>query len=191
MDELAVAAKQDPVAYRRAVVANERARTVLDLAAEKSGWGNKLPPRSGRGVSLTYTFDSYLATVAEVTVSEAGLVRLQRVICALDCGMIVHPDTIAAQIEGGALFGMSAALFNEITLKNGRVEQSNFNDYRSLRIDEAPEMQVHIVPSTERPGGIGETGTVGAAPALANAVYAATGTRVRTLPIRLNRERRA
>jgi isoquinoline 1-oxidoreductase beta subunit len=142
-----------------------------------------LPKRSGRGIALAYVFDTYLATVVEITLSDAGLVTLQRVVCAVDCGSTVHPDNAIAQIEGGTLFGLSAALWNEVTLRNGRIEQGNFNDYRTIRIDETPEVQVHLVPSREAPGGLGETGTVAAAPALANAVYAASGYRVRRLPI--------
>lgn len=189
VDELAVTAKQDPVAFRRGLLSHApRALGVLNLAAEKSGWGKALPPRSGRGIALVYVFDSYLATVAEVAVDDNGAVALKRVVCALDCGSVVHPDCTAAQIEGGTLFGLSAALYNEVTLHNGAIEQSNFNDYRTLRIDETPEVQVHIVPSTAAPGGIGETGTVAAAPALVNAVYAATGVRLRRLPVRLATE---
>jgi isoquinoline 1-oxidoreductase beta subunit len=184
VDELAAAAKQDPVQFRRGLLGHApRALAVINLAAEKSRWDTALPPRSGRGIALAYVFDTYLATVVEVTLSDAGLVTLQRVVCALDCGSIVHPDSAIAQIEGGTLFGLSAALWNEVTLRGGRVEQSNFNDYRTIRIDETPEVQVHLVPSREAPGGLGETGTVAAAPALANAVYAASGYRVRRLPI--------
>jgi isoquinoline 1-oxidoreductase beta subunit len=189
LDELATAAKKDPVELRRALLADApRALGVVNLAAEKSGWGAALPSRSGRGIALAYVFDSYLATVAEVAVSDDGLINLRRVVCAVDCGVIVHPDNAAAQIEGGTLFGMSAALWNEITLRNGGIEQSNFNDYRTLRIDETPQVEVHLVPSREAPGGLGETGTVAAAPALANAVFAATGLRIRRLPIALSTE---
>ena len=184
VDELAAAAKQDPVQFRRGLLGHApRALAVINLAAEKSRWNMALPERSGRGIALAYAFDTYLATVVEITLSDAGLVTLQRVVCAVDCGSTVHPDNAIAQIEGGTLFGLSAALWNEVTLRNGRVEQGNFNDYRTIRIDETPEVQVHLVPSREAPGGLGETGTVAAAPALANAVYAASGYRVRRLPI--------
>lgn len=184
VDELAAAAKQDPVQFRRGLLGHTpRALAVINLAAEKCRWDTVLPPRSGRGIALAYVFDTYLATVVEVTLSDAGLVSLQRVICAVDCGSTVHPDNAIAQIEGGTLFGLSAALWNEVTLRKGRVEQGNFNDYRTMRINETPEVEVHLVPSREAPGGLGETGTVAAAPALANAVYAATGYRVRRLPI--------
>lgn len=184
VDELAAVAKQDPIQFRRDLLGHApRALAVINLAAEKSRWDTALRPRSGRGIALAYVFDTYLATVVEVTLSDAGLVSLQRVVCAVDCGSTVHPDSAIAQIEGGTLFGLSAALWNEVTLRHGRVEQGNFNDYRTIRIDETPPVEVHLVPSREAPGGLGETGTVAAAPALANAVYAATGYRVRRLPI--------
>jgi isoquinoline 1-oxidoreductase beta subunit len=185
IDELAAAAKKDPLEYRRALLAKSpRARAVLDLAAEKAGWGQPLPPGVGRGVSLQFAFGTYLSQVAEVAVSKDGEVLIQRVVCAVDCGIIVNPDTVKAQIEGGIILGLTAALFGEITLKNGRVEQSNFNDYRALRINEAPTIEVHLVISAEAPGGIGEPGTVGIAPAVANAIFAATGKRIRKLPVK-------
>jgi isoquinoline 1-oxidoreductase subunit beta len=185
IDELAAAAKQDPVEYRRALLSKSpRVLGVLNLAAEKAGWGQSPPPGIGRGVSVLFAMGSYLSQIAEVEVSKDGEVMVRRVVCAVDCGQIVNPDTIVAQIEGGIIFGIGAALWGEITLKNGRVEQHNFNDYRVLRINEAPLIEVHLVKSTEAPGGIGEPGTVGIAPALANAVFAATGKRIRKLPIR-------
>jgi isoquinoline 1-oxidoreductase subunit beta len=185
IDELAAAAKKDPLEYRRALLAKSpRARAVLDLAAEQAGWGQPLPPGVGRGVSLQFAFGTYLSQVAEVAVSKDGEVLIQRVVCAVDCGIIVNPDTVKAQIEGGIILGLTAALFGEITLKNGRVEQSNFNDYRALRINEAPTIEVHLVISAEAPGGIGEPGTVGIAPAVANAIFAATGKRIRKLPVK-------
>jgi isoquinoline 1-oxidoreductase beta subunit len=184
VDELANAAGKDPVAYRLALLQkNKRATAVVKLAAEKAGWGRTLPKGRGMGFALTYVFDTYLAQATEVSVSPEGLVRAHRIVAAVDCGQIVNPDTVKAQTEGGILFGLSAALYNEITLKDGRVEQSNFNDYRMLRIDETPEMEVHLIQSTEPPGGMGETGTVTAAPALTNAIFAATGTRIRRLPV--------
>jgi isoquinoline 1-oxidoreductase beta subunit len=143
-----------------------------------------LPLGVGRGVSLQFAFGTYLSQVAEVAVSKDGEVLIQRVVCAVDCGIIVNPDTVKAQIEGGIILGLTAALFGEITLKNGRVEQSNFNDYRALRINEAPTIEVHLVISAEAPGGIGEPGTVGIAPAVANAIFAATGKRIRKLPVK-------
>src|SRR5262252_3263050 len=184
MDELAVAAKQDPVAYRLALLAKSpRARAVLALAAEKAGWGQPLPERVGRGVSLQFVFASYMAQVAEVEVSKDGAVRVRRVVCAVDCGTAVNPDTIEAQIQSAIVFGATAALHGEITLRDGRVEQSNFDTYPVLRMNEAPAVEVHIVPSREPPGGMGECGTSCVVPAVANAVYAATGTRLRRLPV--------
>lgn len=184
LDELAVAARRDPVEFRRSLLNHApRALGVVNLAAEKSGWGSALPSRTGRGIALAHVFDSYLATVVETAVSDSGLISLRRVVCAVDCGTTVHPDNAKAQIQGGTLFGLSAALWNEVTLRKGRIEQSNFNDYRTIRIDETPDVEVHLVPSREAPGGLGETGTVAAAPALVNAIYAASGYRVRRLPI--------
>jgi isoquinoline 1-oxidoreductase beta subunit len=185
VDELAAEARKDPVEYRRALLGKSpRAKAVLDLAAEKAGWGQTLPQGHGRGVSVQYAFGSYLSQVAEIVVSKDGEVRVSRVVCAVDCGIIVNPDTVKAQIEGGIVFGLSAALFDEVTINSGRAEQSNFNDYRVLRINEMPAIEVYLVPSTEAPGGIGEPGTVGVAPALTNAIFAATGKRIRKLPIK-------
>jgi len=184
IDELAAAANKDPVDYRRALLDNSpRAKAVLELAAEKAGWGQKLPSGSGRGVSVQFAFGSYLSQVAEVSVAKDGGVRVQRVVCAVDCGMVVNPDTVKAQIEGGVIFGITAALYGQITLKNGRVEQSNFDNYQMLRINEAPVVEVHIIKSTEAPGGIGEPGTAAVSPAVANAIFAATGKRIRRLPV--------
>ncbi len=185
IDELAAAAKQDPVEYRRALLGKSpRARAVLDLAAKAAGWGGPLPAGRGRGVSLLYSgWGSYLAQVAEVAVSKSGEVRVHRIVCAVDCGTVVNPDTVKAQIEGGIIFGISGALYGEVTLKNGRVQQSNFNDVRVLRINETPAIEVHLVRNGEAPGGIGEPGTAVTAPAVANAVFAATGKRIRTLPL--------
>jgi isoquinoline 1-oxidoreductase subunit beta len=184
IDELAAAANKDPVDYRRSLLDNSpRAKAVLELAAEKSGWGQKLPPGSGRGVSVQFAFGSYLSQVAEVSVAKDGGVRVQRVVCAVDCGMVVNPDTVKAQIEGGIIFGITAALYGQVTLKNGRVEQSNFNNYQMLRINEAPVVEVHIIKSTEAPGGMGEPGTAAVFPAVTNAIFAATGKRIRKLPV--------
>ena len=184
IDEMAVAAKQDTVAYRRALLdKSPRARAVLDLAAEKAGWGQALPKGIGRGVSLQNAFGSWLAQVAEVEVSKEGAVRVRRVVCAMDCGTVVNPDTVQAQLQSGIIFGTTAALYGEITLKNGRVEQSNFDNYQMIRINEAPVIEVHLVKSTEPPGGMGETGTSAVVPAIANAVYAATGKRLRKMPV--------
>jgi len=186
MDELAAAAKADPVEYRRALLSKvPRARAVLDLAAKAAGWGRPLPAGHGRGVALLYSsWGSYLAEVAEVEVSKAGEVRVHRIVCAVDCGTVINPDIVTAQIESGVNFGISGALWGEVTLKNGRVEQSNFHDYRVLRMNEAPTIEVHLVRSLEAPGGIGEPGTSITAPALANAIFAATGKRLRRLPVK-------
>lgn len=184
IDELAAAAKQDPVQYRRALLDKApRAKAVLDLAAEKAGWGKPLPPGRGRGVSVQFVFGTYLSQVAEVEVLKSGDVRVHKIVCAVDCGSVVNPNTIEAQIQGAAIFGVSAALYGEITLKNGRVEQNNFDTYRVLRNSEAPAIEVHIVKSKENPGGMGEPGTSAVMPAIANAVFAASGKRVRKLPI--------
>ncbi|HEX3521558.1 MAG TPA: xanthine dehydrogenase family protein molybdopterin-binding subunit [Stellaceae bacterium] len=207
IDELAAAAKQDPVQYRRALLGElpkpgaeiaaaaevpwggpspqpARLARVLDLATQNGGWGDALPAGGGRGVSLQYAFGSYLSQVTQVRVSKEGEVRVERVVCAVDCGIAVNPDTIKAQLFGGIIFGLTAALFNEITFANGRVQQSNFNDYRMLRINEAPVIDIYLVESAQPPGGMGETGTAGAAPALTNAIFAATGKRIRKLPVK-------
>jgi len=184
IDEMAVAAKQDAVAYRRALLGKSpRAKAVLDLAAEKAGWGQALPKGAGRGVSLQFVFGSYLAQVAEVEVSKAGTVYIRRVVCAIDCGTVVNPNTVQAQIQSGIIFGATAALYGEITLKNGRVEQTNFDTYQMIRMNDAPVIEVHVVKSSEPPGGMGETGTSAIVPAIANAIFAATGKRLRKLPV--------
>jgi isoquinoline 1-oxidoreductase beta subunit len=184
MDELAAAARQDPVAYRRALLdKSPRAKAVLELAAEKAGWGQPLPDRVGRGVSVQFAFANYIAQVAEVEVSKDGAVRVRRVVCAVDCGTPVNPDTIRAQVQGAIIFGITAALYGEITLKDGRVEQTNFDTYQILRMNEAPAIEVYIVQSPEPPGGMGEPGTSAIAPALTNAIFAATGKRLRKLPV--------
>jgi isoquinoline 1-oxidoreductase beta subunit len=184
VDELAAAAKQDPVAYRQALLAKTpRANVVLQLAAQKAGWGQPLPAGVGRGVSVQFVFATYLAQVAEVEVTGDGTVRVRRVVCAVDCGTVVNPDTVRAQIQSGIIFGISAALRGEITLKDGRVEQSNFHDYQVVRMNEAPTIEVYIVNSTEVPGGMGEAGTSAITPAITNAIFAATGKRIRKLPV--------
>jgi isoquinoline 1-oxidoreductase beta subunit len=187
VDELAAAAKQDPVAYRRALLdKNPRAKVVLDLAAEKSGWGSPLPKGRGRGISIQSAFGSLLAQVAEVEVAKDGSVRVHRVTCAMDCGTVVNPNTVQAQLQSGVMFGVTAALYGEITLKAGRVEQANFDTYQILRVNEAPAVDVHVVKSSEAPGGMGEAGTSGVVPAIANAIFAATGKRLRKMPIDTN-----
>jgi isoquinoline 1-oxidoreductase beta subunit len=184
IDELAAAAKQDPIAYRRELLDhNPRAKAVLDLVAEKSDWGQPLPKGHGRGVSLQNAFGSILAEVAEVEVAKDGSVRVHRVVCAMDCGTVVNPDTVEAQLQSGVMFGTTAALYGEITIKNGRVEQSNFDTYQILRMNEAPVVEVHLVKSSEPPGGMGENGVSAMVPAIANAVFAATGKRLRKMPI--------
>jgi isoquinoline 1-oxidoreductase subunit beta len=184
MDELAAAAKQDAVAYRRALLDQApRAKAVLELAAEKAGWGQPLPERVGRGVSFQFVFGTYMAQIAEVEVSKDGAVRVRRVVCAVDCGTVVNPDTVRAQIQGAIIFGITAALHGEITLKDGRVEQTNFDTYQMLRMNEAPAIEVHIVQNFEAPGGMGEPGTSAIVPAVTNAIFAATGKRLRKLPV--------
>ncbi len=184
VDELAAATKQDPVAYRRALLGKTpRLEAVLELAAEKAGWGQALPKGRGRGVAVQTVFGTYMAQVAEVEVSPRGSVRVHRVVCALDCGIAVNPDIVRAQVQSAVVFGISAALHGEITLKDGRVEQANFDSYPVLRIDEAPAIEVHIVPSEEPPGGMGEPGTSLIVPAVANAIFAATGRRLRKMPV--------
>jgi isoquinoline 1-oxidoreductase subunit beta len=186
IDELAAAAKQDPVAFRRAMLAKEpRYRGVLDLAAAKAGWGRPMAKGRGRGIAVHESFKTFVAQVAEVTVLGGGGFRVDRVVCAVDCGVAVNPDVIRAQMEGGIGYGLSAALHGAITLKDGRVEQSNFHDYRPLRINEMPRVEVYIVPSSEKPTGVGEPGVPPIAPAVANALAAATGQRLRNLPLKL------
>jgi isoquinoline 1-oxidoreductase beta subunit len=185
IDELAAAAKKDPVEFRRQLTAKHpRARHVVERAAQLSGWGTPLGERKGRGMALLFAFGTYLAEVAEVSVNDSGEVHVDRVVAVVDCGQVVNPDTVQAQLQSGIIFGISAALWGEITLKDGRVEQSNFDNYRVLRIDEAPKIEVEIVNNGEAPGGIGEPGTSAVMPAVANAVFAATGVRMRKLPLK-------
>ena len=184
IDELARKAGRDPIDFRRSMLGNQpRFLSALNLAAEKSGWGQPLPARVGRGVCLQPSFASFIATVVEAEVDEQGEVHLRRITTAVDTGIAVNPDTIAAQLEGGLIFGLTAALYGEITIAKGRVQQSNFNDYRMLRIDQVPKIEIHIIKSGEAPGGIGETGVTAGPPALRNAIYAATGVALRRLPI--------
>jgi CO/xanthine dehydrogenase Mo-binding subunit len=184
VDELASDAKQDPLAYRVALLHTKpRATNVLQTAAERSGWGKPLPAGQGRGIALCIGFGSFIAQVVQVSVDKNGVVNPTHVWCAVDCGVQVNPDTIRAQMESGIIFGLSAALYGEITIKDGRVEQTNFGDYRVLRINEVPRIEVALVKNLEAPGGIGEPGTSCVMPALTNAIFAATGKRVRKLPI--------
>ena len=185
IDELAHAAGRDPYEFRRGLLGEHpRWKKVLETAALKAGWGEPLPAGRGRGIAVHESFGSYVAQVAEASVSDAGKVRVHRVVCAVDCGLAVNPETIAAQMEGGIVFGLTAALYGAITFKEGRVEQSNFRDYPMLRIGGMPNVEVHIVPSAEPPSGVGEPGVPPIAAAVANALFAATGKRIRTLPIR-------
>jgi isoquinoline 1-oxidoreductase beta subunit len=184
IDELAAAAKKDPYEYRRALLGNAaRHRGALELAATKAGWGTPLPGGRARGIAVHKSFASYVAEVAEVSVSPAGEVRVHRVVCAVDCGLHVNPDTVEAQMQSAIVFGLTAALKGAITIDKGRVMQSNFHDYQMLRMAEMPVVEVHIVQNSEEPGGVGEPGTPPIAPAVCNAIFAATGKRIRKLPI--------
>lgn len=186
IDELAQAAGKDPVEFRRALLKDHpRHRGVLELAVQKAGWGTPLPKRRARGVAVHESFNSFVAEVAEVTVHDDGTFKVDRVVCAVDCGVAVNPDVVRAQMESGIVFGLTAALYGAITLKDGHVEQSNFHDYPLLRLNETPKIEVYIVPSEQNPTGVGEPGVPPIAPAVANALRAATGKSVRRLPIRL------
>jgi isoquinoline 1-oxidoreductase beta subunit len=183
IDELAHLAGKDPVAYRLTILpADSRYRGVLQLAADKAGWGKKkLPAGHAYGVAVHKSFDSYVAEIAEVSL-ENGKIRVHRVVAAVDCGLVINPDGVRQQIEGGIVYGLSAALHGAITLENGRVMQSNFHDYAPLRFSEMPQVEVHIVASSEPPTGIGEPGVPPIAPAVANAVFKLTGKRLRRMP---------
>ncbi len=183
VDELAHTAGKDPLEYRRALLkGHPRHLTALNLAAEKAGWGQPLPKGVYRGVAVHESFGSYVAQVAEVSVDQ-GTVKVHRVVCAIDCGLAVNPESLVAQVESAVAFGLGAALQSEIAFKDGKVQQSNFHDYQVLRMNQMPKVEVHIVPSTEKMGGAGEPGVPPVAPAVANAVFAATGKRIRRLPI--------
>ena len=187
VDELAQAAGKDPYLYRKGLLAAApRHRAVLDLVASKAGWGGPLPPGRFRGIAQHASFDSFAAAVAEVEVS-GGTVAVKRVVIALDCGLVVNPNLVAAQLESSVVFGLGAALKQEITWKKGRVEQSNYNDFDLLRLDECPVIETHLVPGNAPPTGVGEPGLPPVAPAVANAVFAATGKRLRSLPLRPGR----
>jgi isoquinoline 1-oxidoreductase beta subunit len=185
LDELAAAAKQDPLAYRRALLERHpRHRAVLDLAAVQAGWGTPLPAGRARGLALHASFGSICAQVAEVSVQD-GQPRVHRVVCAVDCGAVVHPDSARAQVEGAVAFGLTAALMGEITFKDGRVEQGRFDQQDVLRLAQMPSVETHFVPSARPPGGLGEVGVPPIAPAVVNALAVLTGRRIRRLPIRL------
>jgi isoquinoline 1-oxidoreductase beta subunit len=185
IDELATTAGKDPFEFRRALLGKApRHKAALELAAAKAGWGTPLPKGRGRGIAVMDCFGSILAQVTEVTVDAKGGVKVDRVVCTVDTGWVIHPDTITAQMESGIVYGLTAALKGEITIRNGRVVQQHFGDYPVMRHNEMPKIEVYIVPSTEMPGGIGEPSTALAAGSLVNAIYAATGKRVYSLPIR-------
>ena len=185
VDELAAAAGQDPLVYRRRLLQKApRHLGVLELAAARAGWGTPAPAGRVRGLAVHSSFGSYVAEVAEISV-EKNAIRVHRVVCAVDCGICVNPAGVTAQMESGIAYGLSAALYGAITLKDGRVQQSNFDDYLVLRLDAMPKVEVHIVASGEKAGGAGEPGTPPIAPAVANAVFAATGKRLRSLPLKL------
>jgi isoquinoline 1-oxidoreductase beta subunit len=184
MDELAKKAGRDPVEFRRSMLdKTPRLKAALELVASKAGWGRPLPPRNGRGVAVQPSFGSYIATVAEVEVDRTGEVSVRRIVTAVDTGIVVNPDTVVAQLQGGLIFGLTAAFYGEITIDRGRIQQSNFHDYRMLRIDEVPAIEVYIIQSGEAPGGIGETGVTASLPAVRNAIFAATGIPLRRMPI--------
>ncbi len=184
IDELAHAAKRDPYEYRRDLLTKApRHLGVLNLAASKAGWGTAPPAGRARGIAVYKSFETYVAEVAEVSVASDGAVRVHRVVCAVDCGPVVNPDIVEAQMQGGIVYGLTAALWGEITIDKGRVQQSNFHDYRMLRMAEMPRIEVHIVPSSDAQGGVGEPGTPPIAPAVCNAIFALTGKRIRKLPI--------
>ncbi|MDB6098854.1 MAG: aldehyde oxidase, partial [Gammaproteobacteria bacterium] len=184
IDEAAHAAGVDGFTFRRSLLEHQpRMKAVLELAADKAGWNSgPMPPGKGRGIAVAEAFKSFVAQVAEVSVDKSGNVKVDRVVCAVDCGTPINPDIITAQMEGGIGFGLGAVLYGAVTLKDGRVEQDNFNNYRVLRMNEMPKVEVYIVPSTEAPTGVGEPGVAPIGPAVANAVFAATGKRIHVLP---------
>jgi isoquinoline 1-oxidoreductase beta subunit len=184
IDELAHEARQDPLEYRRSLLAHKpRHLAVLNLAAEKAGWNAPLDPGVGRGIALVESFGTVVAQVAEVEAGKSGAVKVRRITCAADCGMVVNPDGFRAQLEGGIVFGLSAALYDAITVEQGAVVQQNFPDYPVVRLADCPDIDVHIIEGGGRIGGAGEVGVPPVAPALVNAVFAATGVRVRELPV--------
>jgi isoquinoline 1-oxidoreductase beta subunit len=185
VDELAAMAKKDPYQFRRDLLGTSpRHKAVLELAAEKAGWSTPVARGRGRGIALMECFGSILAQVSEVSVDQNGAVKIHKIVCSVDCGWAINPDTIKAQMEGGIVYGLTAALKGEITIDRGRVVQKHFGDYQMLRVNEMPEIEVHIVASTAEPGGIGEPSTALAAGSLVNAIYAATGKRIYSLPIK-------
>jgi isoquinoline 1-oxidoreductase beta subunit len=192
VDELAHAAGQDPYEYRRALLGKSpRHKAVLELRATKAGWGSPLPAGQGRGIAVCFSYGSYAAHCADVSVDADGTVKVHRVVCAIDCGIAVNIDQVRAQMEGGLVYALTAALFGEITLDRGRIQQTNFHTYPMLRVNQTPVTEVHILDSGEAPGGLGEPGVPTVAPAVCNAIFAATGKRVRRLPIRPDDLKRA
>jgi CO/xanthine dehydrogenase Mo-binding subunit len=184
VDELAHAAGKDPYVFRRELVAGRpRTLAVLDTAARRAGWGTPAPPNRHRGIALWQFADTHIAEVAEVSVARDGAVQVHRMVCAVDCGILINPDTVVAQTESNVAYGLTAALYGEITLDRGRVVQSNFHDYPMLRLARMPQVEVHLVESDAAPSGVGEAALPGVAPAVCNAIFAATGQRVRRLPI--------
>jgi isoquinoline 1-oxidoreductase beta subunit len=184
IDELAHEAGKDSVEFRRGLLSREpRYIKVLEHAAQKAGWGSDAAPGHGRGIAVHKSFGSYVAQVADVTLDSDGKVRVHKVVCVVDCGRIVNPDTIVAQMESGIVFGLSAVFFGKLTFENGRVRQSNFHNYKLVRMRHMPEIEVHIMPSEYPPGGVGEPGVPPVAPAVANAIFAVTGKRIRRLPL--------
>jgi isoquinoline 1-oxidoreductase beta subunit len=185
IDELAHAAGKDPFEYRRALLGRSpRHKAVLEMAAARADWGSAVPAGRGRGIAVAFSYGSYAAHVIDASVAPDGAVRVHRVVCVIDCGIAVNPDQVRAQMEGGAVYALTAALYGQITVDRGRVQQSNFHDYPMMRIDEMPVVEAHILDSGEAPGGLGEPGVPPVAPALCNAIYALTGKRIRRLPIR-------
>jgi isoquinoline 1-oxidoreductase beta subunit len=184
IDELAVSVGADPVEFRLVNLPTDaKHRAVLELAAERAGWGEPTAPGRGRGVALFEKARTVIAQVIDISISDAGWLSVDRVVCVVDPGQLIHPDIVVAMMEGGIVYGLSAAMLGEITLEQGRVRQSNFHDYRELRMVDTPDIEVHLLPQGGRPEGIGETAVPGVAPALANAIFNATGKRIRTLPI--------
>ena len=184
IDEMAVAAGADPLAFRLAMLEREpRLGALLRLAASSAGWGEALPKGEARGLALHTAFGTGVAMIARVAVSGNNALSVKRIVAAVDCGQIVNPDIVRAQVESAVVYGLSAALFGRITIKNGRVVEESFPDYRVVQIDNAPEIDVRLVASEAPPGGIGEPGLPPLAPALANAIFAATGQRIRSLPL--------
>ena len=185
LDEMAIAGKKDPYEFRRDMLPEDsRLRAVLVEAAKKSGWYNKLENGKGRGIACAECYESYIAEVAEVTVKD-NKVKVDRVVCAIDCGVVINPDGVESQLEGAIAFALSAVLKSEIDIRNGGIVESNFDDYQILTLDEMPKVEVHIMKNTYKVGGVGETGIAALAPAVINAIYAATGKRIRRLPVKL------